>query len=457
MMKLKKHLLPSWLKFAAASLVLLPVVPVCAQNAPAATTPTGPASPAQAKPAAASPAASPANGPTNGPAPAKAGAGKAAAAGTPAQAPDRAQAYYHMAMAGIYEDEAISQGQPDNINRAIEEYKLALNADPGSAELNDALAELYFRVPGRVHDAELTARGLLKISPDDIDAHKLLGRIYLRELGEGESAGSPAAATNNVLDQAIAEFERIVALQPKSVEDRMVLGQLYTVKHDPKKAEEEFRTAQTIEPESEEVVLNLAHLYADSGDMQHAAKVIEEVPVNDRTSKMEFTLGATYDQLKQPKDAIAAYQRAADMEPGDLHTMDALAQALLSNEQLDEALKQFKALAEADPENPEPWSIFRRFSAARESMKTRWRRSAKRASWTPPTLKQATTKACCWTCWADLTRPLRPTRAWSISPPMPTAPTPMRRRTTAASSWSGWAQSTWNRTSPTRPSPSIRR
>ena len=354
MMKLKKHLLPSWLKFAAASLVLLPVVPVCAQNAPAATTPTGPASPAQAKPAAASPAASPANGPTNGPAPAKAGAGKAAAAGTPAQAPDRAQAYYHMAMAGIYEDEAISQGQPDNINRAIEEYKLALNADPGSAELNDALAELYFRVPGRVHDAELTARGLLKISPDDIDAHKLLGRIYLRELGEGESAGSPAAATNNVLDQAIAEFERIVALQPKSVEDRMVLGQLYTVKHDPKKAEEEFRTAQTIEPESEEVVLNLAHLYADSGDMQHAAKVIEEVPVNDRTSKMEFTLGATYDQLKQPKDAIAAYQRAADMEPGDLHTMDALAQALLSNEQLDEALKQFKALAEADPENPEP-------------------------------------------------------------------------------------------------------
>jgi len=35
-------------------------------------------------------------------------------------------------------------------------------------------------------------------------------------------------ATGNVLDLAIAEFEKIVALQPKSVEDRMVLGQLYT-------------------------------------------------------------------------------------------------------------------------------------------------------------------------------------------------------------------------------------
>jgi Flp pilus assembly protein TadD len=257
-----------------------------------------------------------------------------------------------VALASIYEDDAVSQGRPENINRAVEEHKLALNADPNSPELNNALAALYFRV-GKAKEAEVTTRGLLKTSPDDIEAHKLLGRIYLRQLGEGENAGVTAASTNNVLDQAISEFEKIVALQPSSVEDRMVLGQLYTVKHDSKKAEQQFKTAQAIEPESEEVVLNLARLYAESGDLQHAAKVIEDVPVNDRTSKMEFALGAAYDQLKQPKDAISAYQRAVDMEPGDLHTMDALAQALLSNNQLDEALKQYQQLAAADPENPE--------------------------------------------------------------------------------------------------------
>jgi tetratricopeptide (TPR) repeat protein len=279
-------------------------------------------------------------------------AAKTAPAATPAQAADRSQAYLHVALASIYEDNAVSQGKPENVNRAIEEYKLALNADPNSPELNNALAALYFRV-GRAKEAEVTTRGLLKISPNDIEAHKLLGRIYLRQLGEGENAGVTAASTNNVLELAITEFEKIIALQPSSVEDRMVLGQLYTVKHDSKKAEEQFKTAQAIEPDSEEVVLNLARLYAESGDLQHAAKVIEDVPVNDRTSKMEFTLGAAYDQLKQPKDAIAAYQRARDMEPGDLHTLDALAQALLSNNQLDEAQKQFQQLAAADPENPE--------------------------------------------------------------------------------------------------------
>jgi tetratricopeptide (TPR) repeat protein len=204
-----------------------------------------------------------------------------------------------------------------------------------------------------VHEAEITARGLIKISPNDVDAHKLLGRIYLRQLSDASNSVSSTSPSGNALDLAIAEFQKIVTLQPKDVEDRMVLGQLFTVKHEPKKAEDEFKTAQAIEPDSEEVVLNLARLYADSGDIAHAAKVIEAVSVNDRTPKMEVALGAAYDQLKRPKDAIAAYQRAADMDPGDAHTLDALGQALLADNQYDEALKQFKLLAEADPEDTE--------------------------------------------------------------------------------------------------------
>ena len=66
---------------------------------------------------------------------------------------------------------------------------------------------------------------------------------------------------------------------------------------------------------------------------------------------MEFALGAVYDQLKRPKDAIAAYKRAADLDPDDVHTMGALAQALLNDNQLDEALKEYQQMAEADPED----------------------------------------------------------------------------------------------------------
>ncbi len=327
MMKPKTFLLPLCLEFAAAFLLLLPATSFRAQTTPVKPAPE---------------AAAPAN---PSPAPGK----PAETATTPA---DRAVAYYHLALASIYEEEALESDRPEYVTRAIDEYKTALNADPGSPLLNDGLADLYLRI-GRSRDAEITARALLKNSPNDIEAHRLLGKIYLRRLSDASNAVSSASPSGNVLDQAIAEFETIVVLQPKSVEDRMVLGQLYTVKHDAKKAEEEFRTAQTMEPDSEEVVLNLARLYAESGDLQHAAKVIADVPAADRSVKMELALGAAYDQLKQTKDAIAAYQRANNKEPGDPRTLDALAQALLSDNQLDEALKQFRQLAEADPENVE--------------------------------------------------------------------------------------------------------
>ena len=339
MMKQQTRFLTFSMSFAAAFFLLLPAMYAHTQNEPAQKEPgsTLPETKAPAK------APAPADA-------AKAPKDQVEPSQVAAPAPDRAQAYYHVALADIDEDEAAESGRPELETRAIEEYKLALNADPGSPELNDGLAELYFN-SGRVHEAEVTARALLKSTPNDVAAHKLLGRIYLRQLGESQNGVSSASPAGNVLDLAIGEFEQIVALQPKDVEDRMVLGQLYTVKHEPEKAEKEFKAAQAIEPESEEVVLNLARLYAESGDLQHAAKVIEGVPENDRTAKMELALGAAYDQLKRPKDAIAAYQRANDMEPGDAHTIDSLAAALLADEQLDQALKQYKELAQADPEN----------------------------------------------------------------------------------------------------------
>jgi tetratricopeptide (TPR) repeat protein len=319
-MRLDNRLPCLWLSLAASSLVLLPALSAHAQT---------PAKPEAAKPAETAKTPEPAS---------------------PERESDRSAAYYHAALANMYEEQAINSGRPEYVQHSIEEYKAALNADPHSPQLYDGLAELYFRT-GRAHDAESTARELLKTSPDDIDAHKLLGRIYLRQLGDQQNAPSSASPSGNTLDLAIAEFEKIVSLQPKSVEDHMVLGSLYTVKHQQAKAEEQYKIAQDIEPESEEVVLNLARVYVESGDIDRAAKLIQAVPESDRTARMEFTLGAAYDQMKRPKDAIAAYKRAADLEPGDVPTMNALGQALLNDSQFDAALKEYKDIAAADPDD----------------------------------------------------------------------------------------------------------
>src|SRR4051794_34295637 len=130
----------------------------------------------------------------------------------PAQENTRGTAYYHLALAHSYEDMAANTGRQDYATRAVEEYKLALNADPTSAFLNNGLAELYFRT-GRVRDAILTAQDTIKRDPKNIGAHKLLGRIYLHSLGDMQNG-----ASQQVLDLAINEYKQISALDPTDIQ-----------------------------------------------------------------------------------------------------------------------------------------------------------------------------------------------------------------------------------------------
>lgn len=277
----------------------------------------------------------------------------APSATTPAPAVDRAQSYYHMALAHSYEEKAEETGRQQFVTRAIEEYKLALDADPNSAEIVNELAMFYFRA-GRISEAISIARDAAKRFPKSLEAHKLLGQIYLRSIGNAQgssTSGSGSNAAGQTLDLAINEYKTILALDPKSVQDHMVLGQLYTLKQDSTKAEAEFKIAKDLEPESEEVILNLARLYAESNNLKQAVAVIQSVPESNRTARMEFVLGTLYEQLKQTKDAIAAYQRGTKLDPENLDGLRSLAQAEMTDDNLADALKAYKALSEADPED----------------------------------------------------------------------------------------------------------
>ncbi len=75
------------------------------------------------------------------------------------------------------------------------------------------------------------------------------------------------------------------------------------------------------------------------------------VPIEDRTSKIEFALGAAYDQQKDPKQAIAAYRRALNLEPDNLEAERGLAQNLLYDNQLEGALKAYSDISAADPQD----------------------------------------------------------------------------------------------------------
>lgn len=259
--------------------------------------------------------------------------------------PDRAAAYYHYGLAHLYQDMAVSAGRSDYATQAVEEYKLALNADPNSRLLQDGLADLYFKI-GRIREAVSVAQDRVAKDPNDVDAHELLAKIYLRSLGDMRT---PQAG--EMLQLAITEYEKLAQLKPKDIETRLLLGQLYGLNHESAKAEAQFKEAQKIDGNSEDVALNMARLYSDEGDSKRAADVLNGIPVGDRSARIEFALGATYDQLKQPHDAVAAYRRALNLEPGSLDAERGLANALLADGKLDEALKVLNQIVALEPQD----------------------------------------------------------------------------------------------------------
>jgi tetratricopeptide (TPR) repeat protein len=263
----------------------------------------------------------------------------------PAADVDRSSAYYHYGLAHLYEELAVNAGRSDYATQAVEEYKLALNADPNSTLLQDGLADLYFKI-GRFKDAVSAAQEQVKRNPDDIDAHMLLGQIYLQSLRDAQGSQS-----SEMLQLAIGEYETIAKLKPNDVETELLLGQLYAFNHDSAKAEAAYKAAQKLDSGSEEVVLDMARLYSEQGDIQRAADTLAAVPEDDRTARIEFALGATLDQLKKPKEAAAAYRRSLDLEPDNPDAELAMANSLLADDQLDAALTVFQGLVAADPTN----------------------------------------------------------------------------------------------------------
>src|SRR5713226_4649211 len=183
--------------------------------------------------------------------------------------PDQAAAYYHFSLAHMYEEMMAMYGRSEYATKAIEEYRQAIENDPSSEYLNASLAELYAKT-GRIRDAVLEAQDIIKRDPKNLEARKLLGRIYLRSLGDLQSG----TQSQEVLKLAIEQFEQIVSIDASSVDDHLLLGRLYRLNNDLLKAENEFKLAVRLQPDSEEALTSLAYLYNEEGDPARAVQTL---------------------------------------------------------------------------------------------------------------------------------------------------------------------------------------
>lgn len=259
---------------------------------------------------------------------------------------DHSTAYYHYMLARRFRDLAGINNRSDFVDRAIGEYKKALEADPDSLFLRVELAELYSHI-GRIADAVRDAEAVLKINPDQADAHRLLANIYWRNLGDPQ----PDKVAKESLRKAIEHFEALSRINPADNDNYLVLGRLYRMDNQPSKAEEVLRKVLNANPDSRNALASLAQIYFDHGDYDQAVELLKKIPEGEMDTAFLAMLGYAYSQTHDYESAIEVYEKAVAVDADNQEIRRAYAEALMGAGRLAAARTVLQKILKDEPDD----------------------------------------------------------------------------------------------------------
>src|SRR5205814_1546110 len=145
--------------------------------------------------------------------------------------------------------------------------------------------------------------------PNNLDARKLLGRIYLRTLGDMQSGSQ----SQDMLRLAIEQYEQITRLEPNNIENHLLLGRLYRTNNEMAKAENEFKVAARTEPDADpqdaQAYLRMAEIYRRTGKFDLALDSLKKAEgIVPDSLEVPFTRAQIYEAQGRYDEAGAIVQ-----------------------------------------------------------------------------------------------------------------------------------------------------
>lgn len=254
---------------------------------------------------------------------------------------DRAAAYYHYTLGHMYAEQAGNKG--DYLNRAIENLRLALKADPGATFISEELSDLYVQ-SGRLREAVQDAEEALRSNPSDLNARRMLGRIYTRMIGDSQQG----KVNDEMLKKAIEQYTKIAGVEPKDIDTWLMLGRLQKIAQNSVEAEKAYKKILDIDPNHEDALTGLAVVYADLGDSARSSELLKRLTDKNPSPRTLMALASQYEQLRDFGLAAETLRRALELQPENAELKRAYAQNLLLADKYDEALAVYTDIAKSD-------------------------------------------------------------------------------------------------------------
>lgn len=187
---------------------------------------------------------------------------------------------------------------------AVKEARAAVAADASSSEAHSALADaLFAQDPKQWNDAIGAAQEAVRLNPKSVAAHLSVARLFVAE---------------GNLKQAHASFGAVLALDPDHVPALLDIVRLQAAQG---KYAEALAAAQALvkaRPDSPSANLVLGTMLVRRSAWTEAVPVLRKATASDAaTAEAWALLGMAFHNTSHPADAVAAYERAVQRDPGN--------------------------------------------------------------------------------------------------------------------------------------------
>lgn len=192
----------------------------------------------------------------------------------------------------------LAAGAPARARARIEQR---LSRNPDSSGLL-VLAGRTYQATGDRGRAETALKRAIAVDPENPLPYETLAQVY---------------AASNRLDDALAEFQALVARDRRSVGAHTMIAVLLQLQDKVTEAEQEYRKALEIDPRSAVAANNLAWLYADEGGDLDAALRLAETARNRLPDHpgVNDTLGWVYYKRGEAGNALPPFRACVQQDP----------------------------------------------------------------------------------------------------------------------------------------------
>ena len=258
---------------------------------------------------------------------------------------DKAAAYYYYSLGHLYSELAGAYGnRGEYLNKAIENYKLAMKADPSATFLGEELSDLYIQA-GRLREAVNEAEEALKANPKDVSARRLLGRIYTRMIGDSQQG----RIDEGMMKKAIEQYEKVVELEPDDIDTLVMLGRLQKIAGNSVESEKAYKKVLAIDADNEDALTGLAMVYSDLGNTKAATELLQRLTQKSPSLRTLTALATSYEQMRDYSMAAETLRRTLQLAPNNIEVKRAYALNLMLSDQLEEAIKVYDEIVASDP------------------------------------------------------------------------------------------------------------